>query len=106
MHSIRLVLVFFTLIVSSSAHPSLLEKRPGVVVCSVAGKSQRNVWSQIVFYMSGTQKGGVTLYKSLTSNPVLVKIDDSGIVSAPNLSDCDGKHVDDLVKNNQAAMWH
>lgn len=106
MTSIRLVLLFFALIVSLPIKASLLEKRPGVVVCSVAGKSQRNVWSQIVFYISGTQKGGVTLYKSLTSNPVLVKIDDSGIVSAPNLSDCDGKHVDDLVKSSQAAMWH
>jgi len=45
--------------------------------------------------------GGV-LYKSLTSNPVLVTITSDGRVDAKNLADCDGKTVAELRDEGRA----
>jgi hypothetical protein len=36
---------------------------------------------------------------------VLVKVDKAGNISVPNLADCDGKNVKDLLKNGRAAYF-
>jgi hypothetical protein len=87
------------------AHAQLFDKRPDVLVCSVSQSVTGDAWLEFVFYISGTQKGDITLYKSLTSNPVLIKVDKAGNINAPNLADCDGKKVDDLLKSGRAAYF-
>lgn len=69
---------------------------PDVLVCSVDDPTQVLPWDQLVFYVSARIEGGATLYKSLTSNPVLVTIGVDGVVQAPNLEDCDGKRMEAL----------
>jgi hypothetical protein len=83
----------------------LFEQRPDVLVCSVSQSVTDDAWLEFVFYISGTQKGGITLYKSLTSNPVLIKVDSAGNISAPNLADCDAKKVEDLLEKGRAAYF-
>jgi hypothetical protein len=90
---------------TTSAQAQLFDQRPDVLVCSVSQSATDDAWLEFVFYISGTQKGGITLYKSLTSNPVLVKVDKAGNISAPNIADCDGKSVEDLLKKGRAAYF-
>jgi len=70
--------------------------RPDVLVCSVDDPIGVQPWDQFVFYVSARLKDGSVLYKSLTSNPVLVTIGEDGRVTAENLVDCDGRTVDEL----------
>lgn len=97
--------VLSALLIMTSVQAQLFEKRPDILVCSVSQSTADDAWSEFVFYISGTQKGGVALYKSLTSNPVLVRIDKVGNISAPNLADCDGKNVESLLENGRAAYF-
>jgi hypothetical protein len=98
-------LLFSALLSQTPAQAQLFDQRPDVLVCSVSQSTTNDAWLEFVYYVSGTQKGGITLYKSLTSNPVLVKVDKAGNISVPNLADCDGKNVKDLLKNGRAAYF-
>ncbi len=75
---------------------------PDVLVCSVNDPTEVLPWDQLVFYVSARIEGGATLYKSLTSNPVLVTIGVNGMVEAPNLADCDGKSARELRSSGRA----
>ncbi len=76
--------------------------RPDVLVCSVDDPSDVQPWDQFVFYVSGRLEDGGVLYKSLTSNPVLITITPAGQVAAENLADCDGKTVAELRDEGRA----
>jgi hypothetical protein len=87
---------------SVGAQAQLFENKPDVLVCSVSQISPSDEWQQFVFYVSGSRKDGAVLYKSLFSNPALISIDSKGLVSAPNLADCDGKNVEELYESGRA----
>jgi len=76
--------------------------RPDVLVCSVDDPINVQPWDTIVFYVSARLEDGSVLYKSLTSNPVLVTITVDGLVEAENLADCDGKTVAELRDEGRA----
>lgn len=100
-----LIAALMTLSVSTFSQAQLFEKGPDILVCSVSQPTDADIWDQFVFYISGTQVDGSILYKSLTSNPVLITITPDGKVSAPNLGDCDGKNVKDLWEAGRAANF-
>ena len=76
--------------------------RPDVLVCSVDDPINVQPWDKFVFYVSARLEDGSVLYKSLTSNPVLVTVTTDGRVEAENLADCDGKTVAELRDEGRA----
>ena len=75
---------------------------PDVLVCSVDDPIDVQPWDKFVFYVSARLEDGSVLYKSLTSNPVLVTVTEDGRVNAKNLADCDGKTVAELRAEGRA----
>jgi hypothetical protein len=84
------------------AQAGLFSDQPDVLVCSVEDPVNLQPWDQLVFYVSARLEDGGILYKSLTSNPILVTISPSGRINAENLADCDGKTVADLRAQGRA----
>lgn len=70
--------------------------QPDVLVCSVEDPVNLQPWDQLAFYVSARLEDGGILYKSLTSNPILVTVSPDGLVKAENLADCDGMTVAEL----------
>ena len=75
---------------------------PDAIVCSVDDPIDVQPWDKLVFYVSARLENGGILYKTLTSNPVLVTVGPDGRLDARNLVDCDGKSVDELRKEGRA----
>ncbi|MEL6448346.1 MAG: hypothetical protein AAFQ62_10415 [Pseudomonadota bacterium] len=94
--------IVYSLLLPGVARAGVFKDRPDIVVCSVDDPVNVQPWDQLAFYVSARLEGGDVLYKSLTSNPVLVTISPDGRVSAPNLADCDGKTVAELRKAGRA----
>lgn len=90
------------LIPVGASHAGVFSDRPDVLVCSVDDPIGVQPWDQFVFYVSARLEDGSILYKSLTSNPVLVVVTTDGRVEAKNLSDCDGRTVADLRAEGRA----
>ena len=99
--SVALLSAVFT----GSSRAQLFDERPDILVCTVSQATESDAWDQFVFYISGTRVDGAILYKSLTSNPVLITVTKEGMVSAPNLADCDGKKVSELWQKGRAANF-
>jgi hypothetical protein len=76
--------------------------QPDVLVCSISDPINAQPWDGLVFYVSARLENGGILYKSLTSNPVLVTVTPEGRVEAKNLGDCDGKTVAELRQQGRA----
>lgn len=89
-----------TLAVPSAA--GVFPGRPDVLVCSVDDPIDAQPWDQFVFYVSARLEDGGVLYKSLTSNPVLITVTSDGRVQAANLADCDGRTVVELREQGRA----
>ncbi len=90
------------LALTDSSHAGAFSGRPDVLVCSVDDPINIQPWDKFVFYVSARLEDGSVLYKSLTSNPVLVTITTSGRVEAENLADCDGRTVAELREEGRA----
>jgi hypothetical protein len=86
----------------NTSHAGVFSGRPDVLVCSVDDPINVQPWDKFVFYVSARLEDGGVLYKSLTSNPVLVTITADGRVEAKNLADCDGKTVAELRDEGRA----
>ncbi len=104
MHTNVLIIALsvFGLLIASSSQAGVFTGLPDVLVCSVDDPSEVQPWDQFVFYVSGRLEDGGVLYKSLTSNPVLITITPDGRVEAENLEDCDGKTVAELRDEGRA----
>ena len=104
--SMQAIVLLSTIILGTSlhgtTHAGVFTGRPDVLVCSVDDPSDVQPWDQFVFYVSGRLEDGGVLYKSLTSNPVLIMISPDGRVAAENLDDCDGKTVAELRDEGRA----
>lgn len=88
--------------IPGAASAGVFSDLPDVLVCSVDDPSNAQAWDQFVFYVSAKLDDGSVLYKSLTSNPVLVQISTDGTVTAENLADCDGRTVAELRDEGRA----
>ncbi len=75
---------------------------PDAIVCSVKDPTGALPWERLVFYVSARMRDGDTLYKSSTSDPVVLLVSAAGIVDGPNLADCDGRSIDSLREENRA----
>lgn len=87
---------------ASGAYPGIVEGKPDAIVCSVKDPVGALPWEQLVFYVSAHTRNGDTLYKSATSDPVVLLVSAEGIVNGANLADCDGRNVESLFKDNRA----
>ena len=92
----------FALSLPTAGLAGVFADRPDVLVCSVDDPINVQPWDQLVFYVSARLEGGGILYKSLTSNPILVTIAPDGRVDAENLADCDGKTAAELREEGRA----
>ena len=75
---------------------------PDAIVCSVKDPTGVLPWERLVFYVSARMRDGDTLYKSSTSDPVVLLVSSDGIVNGANLADCDGRSVESLREEERA----
>jgi hypothetical protein len=86
-------------------HADIIPGMPDVIVCSVKDPTGVLPWERMVFYVSAELSGGKTLYKSATSDPVILLVDNEGIVTGANLADCDGRSIDSLRADGRALTF-
>ncbi len=98
--SLFLMMVCFSF--SNTANAGVIGDLPDAVVCSVKDPTGFLPWEQLVFYVSAHTRDGDTLYKTLTSNPVVLIVAKNGIINASNLADCDGRNVTELLEQGRA----
>lgn len=99
----RLLVLFCASVLAwPGADAGILTDHPDVLVCSVDDPTDVLPWDQLVFYVSAHIEAGTTLFKSLTSNPILITVDSAGRIDAPNLADCDGRTVAELRREGRA----
>lgn len=84
------------------ARADLFPGLPDAIVCSVRDPTGVLPWDELVFYPSARMRGGDTLYKTLTSDPVVLIVRADGVLDAANLADCDGRRVDELRRAGRA----
>jgi hypothetical protein len=87
---------------SNTATAGVIGGLPDAIVCSVKDPTGFLPWEQLVFYVSAHTRDGDTLYKTLTSNPVVLIVAKNGIINASNLADCDGRNVTELLEQGRA----
>jgi len=85
-----------------SARADILTDMPDAIVCSVKDPTGTLSWEQLVYYVSARMTDGRTLFKTLTSDPVVLLVNADGIVDGPNLADCDGRSVASLREEGRA----
>jgi hypothetical protein len=95
---------FLLLMLSLLPHTwaGIINDLPDAVVCSVKDPTGRLEWEELVFFVSAHMRDGDTLYKTLTSGPVILIVAPDGLINAPNLIDCDGRSIFDLVDAGRA----
>ncbi len=87
------------------ARAALVADRPDAIICSVKDPTGVLPWDELVFYISAHTKTGRTLYKTLTSDPVVLIVDADNVVNGENLANCDGRPVKDLRDEGRAVNW-
>lgn len=85
-----------------SLHAEIIESMPDVIVCSVKDPTGTLAWEKLVYYVSARMSGGETLFKTLTSDPVVLLVSKEGVVKGPNLADCDGRSIESLREDGRA----
>jgi hypothetical protein len=81
---------------------SIVAGKPDAIICSVKDPTGVLPWEQLVYYVSARMADGTVLYKTLTSDPVVLLVSDDGIIDGDNLADCDGRSVDSLREEGRA----
>lgn len=81
---------------------AIIEDFPDAIICSVKDPTGFLPWEELVFYVSAHTRDGETLYKTLTSDPVVIIVSSEGVLNAANLADCDGRSVEDLLDVGRA----
>ncbi|MEM6605573.1 MAG: hypothetical protein AAF671_07430 [Pseudomonadota bacterium] len=101
---IRLICLLATtlLTLAPPSRAEILDGVPDVIVCSVADPTGVLPWQRLVYYVSARMSNGDTLFKTLTSDPVVILVDEQGMIKGPNLVDCDGRNVKSLVQEGRA----
>jgi len=91
-----------TLGLAAAARAEILSGMPDAIVCSVKDPTGTLRWERLVYYASARMTDGRTLYKTLTSDPVVLLVSAEGIIDGANLADCDGRNVKSLVEEGRA----
>ena len=81
---------------------AVFRDRPDALVCSVSDPTGVLRWDELVFWVSARMRGGDTLYKTLTSDPVVLVVDAEGRIRGRNLADCDGRTLGELRAEDRA----
>lgn len=89
-------------IASMPANAGVINDLPDAIVCSVKDPTGFLSWEELVFFVSAHTRDGDTLYKTLTSDPVVLIVSATGTINASNLADCDGRNIEDLVDAGRA----
>ena len=87
---------------AGAAKAAIIEDFPDAIVFSVKDPTGFLPWEELVFYVSAHTRDGETLYKTLTSDPVVIFVDSEGVLQASNLADCDGRAVAELLEVGRA----
>lgn len=89
-------------VTSTSVSAGVINGLPDAVVCSVKDPTGFLLWEELVFFVSAHTRDGDTLYKTLTSDPVILTVAADGIIAASNLADCDGRDINELLQAGRA----
>ncbi len=84
------------------AQAGIITGMPDAIVCSVKDPTGVLPWERLVFYVSARMRDGRTLYKSSTSDPVVLLVNADGVIDGANLADCDGRNIDSLREEGRA----
>ncbi|EED31813.1 hypothetical protein NOR53_3016 [gamma proteobacterium NOR5-3] len=87
---------------SLTAQAEIMPGKPDAIVCSVKDPTGVLPWEQLVYYVSARMSDGTTLYKTLTSDPVVLLVSDAGIINGANLADCHNRNVKSLQEEGRA----
>jgi hypothetical protein len=90
------------LVLAVPTRAEILPGMPDAIVCSVRDPTGTLRWERLVYYASARMIDGRTLYKTLTSDPVVLLVSAEGIIDGPNLADCDGRSVNTLLDEGRA----
>ena len=96
--------LMFLAMLSGFLNADIIKDLPDAVVCSVKDPTGFLPWEELVFYVSAHTRDGSTLYKTLTSDPVVLIVEADGIINASNLADCDGRHISELLEAGRASQ--
>jgi hypothetical protein len=99
---LQVFILLCLLSIPNTLSAGVINELPDAVVCSVKDPTGFLPWEELVFYVSAHTRDGSTLYKTLTSNPVVLIVGRDGIIDASNLADCDGRQVSDLLEAGRA----
>ncbi|MEO0364943.1 MAG: hypothetical protein AAF265_05550 [Pseudomonadota bacterium] len=102
MKRLTMILMLVSAGAPSFASAGVFSDLPDVLTCSVYDPIDVQPWNELVFYVSALLEDGSVLYKSLTSNPVVLVVQPDGVVDAENLADCDNRSVAELRKTGRA----
>jgi hypothetical protein len=97
--------LLLTLILAALAWPvraEIVSGMPDAIVCSVRDPTGTLPWERLIFYVSARTSDGRTLYKTLTSDPVVLLVSADGVIAGNNLADCDGRRVQTLLGEGRA----
>lgn len=95
-------LLLFSVFSGQAAQAAIIEGFPDGIICSVKDPTGFLPWEELVFYVSAHTRDGETLYKTLTSDPVVIIVSNDGVLKAANLADCDGRSVEELLESGRA----
>jgi hypothetical protein len=85
-----------------SVSAGVISNLPDAIVCSVKDPTGVLSWEELVFFVSAHTRDGDTLYKTLTSDPLILIVASNGTISGQNLANCDGLNIQDLVDAGRA----
>lgn len=103
MQKLRLLpLLLAVACMGQSPQAAIIEGFPDGIICSVKDPTGFLPWEELVFYVSAHTRDGETLYKTLTSDPVVIIVSNDGVLNAANLADCDGRSVEELLESGRA----
>ena len=88
--------------ISTTVSAGVINDLPDAVVCSVKDPTGFLPWEELVFFVSAHTRDGETLYKTLTSDPVVLIVSADGIINASNLAECDGRDINELLQAGRA----
>ena len=99
---LALVFILASTVLGQSSQAAIIEGFPDGIICSVKDPTGFLPWEELVFYVSAYTRDGETLYKTLTSDPVVIIVNREGVLQAANLADCDGRNVAELIEAERA----
>lgn len=99
---LALLIVLTVITPSTPVRAGVINDLPDAIVCSVKDPTGFLSWEELVFFVSAHTRDGDTLYKTLTSDPVVLIVAADGVINASNLADCDGRNIQELVDGGRA----